>query len=193
MLLLAIVALNLPILRDSLIKSELFSTSLMRAMTVNKCPVCDMDVMGLPITVDHTGITYYLCSQQCQENFLARPKLYIGLHAARRAGKVIIKRRTLFLDKPVEGSKVFQLTNALQHMMGVREVLVNGKAVSITYDLLEVTAEQLERAISDVGETLGSGWSARLKHGWVHYTEENELNNLASDTASCCSKAPKKA
>lgn len=161
-------------------------------MTANKCPVCDMDAKDSTIIAGHTGIEYHFCSRQCRENFLARPTLYVGKQSAMLAGKAIIKRRTFLLDCTVEKAVEQQLINVLQKMMGVGEVQINGREIAVSYNLLEATAEQLERAISDAGAALGSGWAARLKHGWMYYTEENELDNLSSDGGPCCNKPPTK-
>ena len=156
------------------------------------CPVCGMDAGGSDIIGEHLGIEYHCCSAQCRENFLARPTLYVGRQAVSLAGKTVIKRRTFLLEHAVEEDMQYQLTDALQQMMGVRDVRVDGREVSITYDLLEATAEQLEQAISDTGAALGSGWAARLKHGWMEYTEENELDNLAAGEPACCNRPPAK-
>jgi len=151
-----------------------------------------MDAEDSPIHADHIGITYHFCSQQCRENFLDRPKLYVGIHAVRRAGREVVKHRTFLLDHPVEGIQPDQVIHALKQLMGVRDVRVNGREICITYDLLEATAEQLEQAISEVGARLGSGWAARLKHGWMHYSEENELDNLEAGEPACCNRPPAK-
>ncbi len=164
----------------------------MRSMTVNKCPVCGMDAEHSKICADHIGIKYRFCSQQCRENFLARPTLYVGRQAAKLAGKVVIKRRTFLLDHAVGEAMEYQLNDALRQMMGVRDVRVNGREISVTYDLLEDTAEQVEQALADAGAAFGSGWAERLKRGWVHYTEETELDNLAAGDAACCNKPPAK-
>lgn len=156
------------------------------------CPVCGMDAADSMVLVEHLGIEYHFCSRQCRENFIARPQLYLGLQSARRSGREIIKRRRFSLDQAVEGDMQAQLIQSLKQMMGVREVDVNSCDVAIEYDLLEATAEQIERALVDAGADLGSGWPAQLKRGWVQYTEENELDNLTTGDAACCNKPPAK-
>jgi len=161
-------------------------------MTANKCPVCNMDARDSTIIAEHTDIEYHFCSRQCQENFLAHPTLYVGRPSVELAGKTIIKRRTFLLDCTVERTMEQQLIHVLQKMMGVGEVQINGREIAVSYNLLEATAEQLGRVISDTGAVLDSGLAARLKHGWMHYTEENELDNLSSDAGPCCNKPPSK-
>lgn len=75
-------------------------------------------------------------------------------------------------------------------MMGVQDVQVSESKVSVTYDLLEATAVQVEEALEQAGAKLGVGWSERLKRGWVHYTEENELDMLAAADGACCNRSP---
>jgi len=53
-------------------------------------------------------------------------------------------------------------------MMGVRDVKVSETHVSVTYDLLEATAVQVEEALEQAGAKLGAGWSERLKRGSLH-------------------------
>ncbi len=77
-------------------------------------------------------------------------------------------------------------------MMGILDVRITGEKVAVTYDLFEATAEQIERDIEQAGAKLGAGWASRLRRGWVHYTEENELDNLAVSNMACCNTPPAK-
>lgn len=159
-------------------------------MNLKHCPVCGMDASESGFTAEHLGITYRFCSQQCVENFNERPRLYVGKGAQKADGKGIIKRRTLALDRPVPDADKDALEAALLGMMGVKAVEISGKVVSVSYDLLEATADQIGRGIEKAGADLGQGWAARLKRGWVSYTEENELENLAAGDAPCCNRPP---
>jgi len=151
-----------------------------------------MDVPDSGVTTEHLGICYHFCSQQCLENFTVRPKLYLGIKSEKQKGKRVIKKRSFVLDTPVPESGADALKAALSEMMGIRDVRVTGAKVSVTYDLLEATAIQIEQALEKADATLGSGWAGRLKRGWVHYTEENELDSLASTDAACCNKPPQR-
>jgi len=156
------------------------------------CPVCGMDADDSAICAEHLGITYCFCTEQCRENFIARPKLYIGKKMAMSEGRSVIKRRQFKLDQAIAGMRREDLLVALNQLMSVRNVSIEGERISIDYNLLEINAEQIEAVLVKAGASMGSGWSERLKRGWVHYTEENELDNLAADDAACCNKAPSK-
>jgi YHS domain-containing protein/copper chaperone CopZ len=153
-------------------------------------PVCGMEVADSTFSAEHLGITYHFCSQQCLENFTVRPRLYVGKGAQKAEGKAIIKRRTFMLDRPLVDADAGALEAALLRMMGVKEVEISGTKVTVSYDLLEATAAQVGREIEQAGAALGKGWAARLKRGWLQYTEETELENLAVGDEPCCNRPP---
>ncbi len=157
-------------------------------MVQRRCPVCGMETEGSAIHARHAGLVYDFCSSQCRENFVARPSLYIGKQAGQR--KAVIKRRHFVLDRAMNDAQRAHVIQAIERLMGVQHVHIENRRVSIDYNLLEARAEQIERALLEAGATLGSGWSERLKRGWIHYTEENELDHLASSEAACCNKPP---
>jgi hypothetical protein len=70
------------------------------------------------------------------------------------------------------------LRDALATMAGVKKVFAEGDRVEITYDLLLVTAEQIEEKIVEICLCLGDGWLERIRHAFVHYQEECEVGNL---------------
>jgi len=137
-------------------------------------------------------VSYHLCSQQCLQNFDNQPTIYLGIHAEKHKRKCIVKKRTFRLDAPLSETEGASLEAIISTMMGVRRVQISGANIFIVYDLLEVTAEQIEKAIRQAGNKLGTGWRARLKRGWIHYTEETELDNLAAGESACCNKPPAK-
>ena len=153
-----------------------------------------MDAADSALTAGHLGIVYHFCSQQCVENFHARPRLYVGRGAQKTEGKIIVKRRRFTLDRPVPDAGVLEA--ALLGMMGVKEVGISGARVSVSYDLLEATAVQVGREIEKAGAGCrcpGSGAARhpeRFKRGWVQYAEETELENLAAGDAPCCNRPP---
>jgi len=151
-----------------------------------------MDATDSTICAEHSGIVYHFCMPQCRENFLIRPLLYMGNKSAKQAGREIIKRRVFMLDKAIGGMKGEALMMALNQLMSVQNISIEGNRVAIDYNLLEVNANQIEEALTNAGASMGSGWAERLKLGWVHYTEENELDNLAASDSACCNKAPGK-
>jgi len=157
-----------------------------------QCPVCGMDAGASSLCTEHSGIVYHFCMPQCRENFLLRPLLYIGGKSPHRTGREVIKRRTFTLEKAMTGMQAEALMMALNQLMSVQNISIEGNRISIDYNLLEVHAGQIEEALVTAGASMGSGWAERLKRGWVHYTEENELDNLAASDSACCNKAPGK-
>jgi len=69
-------------------------------------------------------------------------------------------------------------------MMGILEVTIDKNIVRITYDLLEVTEEQIEATIVAIGENLTSSWGNKIKRAFIHYLEESELDNLEQQSSS---------
>lgn len=144
-------------------------------------PVCGMPVHRDSFAMDHLGIHYAFCSRQCQERFKASPHLYIGIpgeKAPKQKGVEVIKRRRFQVEQPLTVAEASTLAEALGAMMGVQAIEVAGDTISLTYDLLQATAEQIEAQIGQVGVRLGAGWAERLQRGFVHYVEECEVGNL---------------
>jgi len=143
--------------------------------------VCLMEVESGNFSFDFQGRNFSFCSSQCRDRFERNPHLYIGFAgkpAPKQKGESIIKRRILKLDKPVSENEGTQITNYLQSMMGIKELLIDGHLISITYDLLEVTTQQIENKIEQSGNLLGQGLGTKLKSAFIHYTEETQLDNL---------------
>jgi len=138
--------------------------------------------------LEHHGMFYSFCSEQCRENFRNNPHLYLGV--SKEKGKQLPKRRKFLLNKALSPKQSEKVKASLSALMGIFDVRIDGKVVKVSYDLLQTRATQIEQAISDAGVALGSGLGTRLKRGWVHYTEETELDNLAADDAACCNKPP---
>jgi hypothetical protein len=137
--------------------------------------------------VQYLGIDYAFCSQQCKDRFLANPHLYVGMpgdEAPKHAGMEVIKRRCLHLDTPLSDEAAQEVVEHLLSMMGVSVVDVDGAQVSITYDLLQATAEQIEAALQQVGARLGAGWGERLRRAFVHYLEETEVASLEAHSGA---------
>lgn len=149
--------------------------------TTVKDPVCGMEVDPRQFETVYAGIHFAFCSEQCRQRFVANPHLYIGVpgeKALKQAGAELIKRRRFRLDSPLTGQGAAILADDLGAMMGVKEVQARGYIVTISYDLLQTTAEQLEARMAEVGVKLGEGWAERLRRGFVHYEEECEVGNL---------------
>ncbi|MGA7982563.1 MAG: YHS domain-containing protein [Chromatiaceae bacterium] len=146
-----------------------------------QCPVCHMPVEPNQLILVYHRMHFAFCSEQCRERFQAAPHLYVGVpgqKAPKQEGQEVLKRRCLRLDVAPTAEQGRLITEALGAMMGVRRIAVEGKAVDITYDLLETTEEQIERTLLETGASLGSGWTERLRRALVHYAEDCEASNM---------------
>ncbi len=147
-----------------------------------KDPVCGMEVAPAQFETIYEGLRYAFCSEQCRQRFAANPHLYIGVpgeKAPKQKGVELIKRRRFQLDTPLAAQDAAILAAALSAMMGVKAIEIqDGNTVTITYDLIQATADQLEAKMGEVGAKLGEGWAERLRRGFVHYMEECEAGNL---------------
>lgn len=152
-------------------------------------PVCEMDVLEDSYKTTYMGSQYLFCSQQCLDRFKSNPKLYIGSPgkpSPKQMGKVLIKCRTIKLDRAIPDEIKVQLMLAFEEMMGIKDIEITSNEVRITYDLLEVTAEQIEQSIITTRVNLSDDWISRIKYAFIHYTEETELINLESDSNPHC-------
>ncbi|HQT26083.1 MAG TPA: YHS domain-containing protein [Burkholderiales bacterium] len=147
-------------------------------------PVCGMMVEDGQHATEYLKISHSFCSLQCRERFLANPNLYVGApghRAPKSAGLEVIKQRRLRLAQALLPGQADVLRPALQAMMGVQSVSVEGDFIVIVYDLLQATTEQIGQRLSEIGIQLGIGWPERLKRAFVHYEEECEIGNLEAD------------
>jgi len=146
-----------------------------------KDPVCDMWVAPELNAVNYQGLHFAFCSQQCKERFLANPHLYIGLPgepAPKQSGRKVVKRRRLHLEASLPDADAQQLVERILAMMGVYAIEFEADELTITYDLLQVTTEQIEVVLQQAGAHLGAGWAERLRRAFVHYLEETEVDSL---------------
>ena len=143
--------------------------------------VCGMEVDFDDNQITYQGSSYAFCSKQCQDRFQANPHLYVGIpgqKSPKQEGLSVIKQRRMRLVQPLSSSEATALIDALRSMMGIQSVSVEGDSVTITYDLLQATAEQIEEKLAEVGMQLGEGLAERLRRAFVHYEEECEVGNL---------------
>ena len=151
--------------------------------------VCEMQVEEGTFQVEYLGVSYSFCSRQCLERFQQNPRLYVGMpghKSAKQAGVEVIKQRRLRLAQPLSGSQSETLRDALMGMMGVQSVSIEGKEVTIVYDLLQASVDQLEQKLVETGIALGKGWVERLRRAFVHYEEDCEIDNLEVNPHKCC-------
>jgi YHS domain-containing protein len=146
-----------------------------------KDPVCGTEVPPDDYAVEFRQIPYAFCSRQCQKRFLAHPHLFVGHpghKAPRQEGKQVLKRRSLKLARPLDTAQIDVLVHALESLRGVRQLKASHDRLEIAYDLLEVTAEEIEQRLQETGVRLGDGWADRLRLAFVHYEEELESHGL---------------
>ncbi len=144
-------------------------------------PVCKMNVDSGTLAFNYRGIEYSFCSQQCHERFSSNPQLYIGLPgrpAPKQHDMHVIKRRVLKLNEIIPEDVAVELETALKKMMGIKEVTIDKKIIHLTYDLLEVTSEQIEMTIKATGKKLAADWGEKFKRAFTHYFEETELDTM---------------
>lgn len=142
-----------------------------------------MIVEAHTIEIVYSGILLAFCSIQCHERFIANPHLYIGYAghmAPKQKGVQILKRRHFRLEQPLTLLQRDLLTNDLHSMKGIREVHADDMLIEIemTYDLMVVTAEQIEARLVEIGLKLGNEWPESLRRGFVHFLEEFEVLGL---------------
>lgn len=175
-------------------KSEFNAVSVERVGThmldhrVERCPVCGMKADGGHYATEYQKMYFHFCSEQRRDNFNAHPRLYSG--ALYRAREECLKQRVLHLAEPVDDEVAALLVSYLKEMMGIRKAAVAGDKLSITYDLLQVSAVQVERKLNEAGVQLGDGWLLRLRRAWIYNSEETELGNLAASLGACCNRPP---
>lgn len=155
---------------------------------VYKDPVCGMIVEAHTIEIKYSDFHFAFCSNQCRERFLANPHLYIGYpghKAPKQRGVQVVKRRHFRLEQPLTSLECDFLTNDLRNMVGIHEVHVDGTLIEIamTYDLMVMSAEQIEARLAEIGLKLGEEWSERLRRGFVNFLEEFEV--LGLEEPSC--------
>lgn len=161
----------------------------MPARPLIKDVVCGMMVTPDSYSAHHQGQHFAFCSKQCHDRFVANPHLYVGRPghpAPKQQGLKILKRRRFMLDLAVDTAQAKQLSTALGAMMGIEELRIEENEVSIVYDLLQATAEQIEAALAEAGAPLGEAWPERLRRGVVHYTEDCEIGQLQVGPPSGC-------
>jgi len=147
-----------------------------------------MKVIDSHYRVEYQKMYFHFCSEQCRENFNAHPRLYSV--ASHRKREERLKQRVLHLAEPMDDEVAALLVSYLKEMMGLREIVVDGDKLSISYDLLQVSAVQVERRLNEAGVQLGDGWLLRLRRAWIYSSEETELSNLAAGAGACCNRPP---
>lgn len=147
------------------------------------CPVCGMDATQIDLWRSYRGVRHFFCSQQCVDRFIAHPSLYCGdpKHgmSEKQKGRIEIRRHKIVFSDPLSSDHMANVAEAVRSMMGIKNMNVSRDAFFVTYDLLEVSLEEIEKTIERVLGKIDSPMIDHVKRGWIHYTEECELENLA--------------
>lgn len=59
--------------------------------------------------------------------------------------------------------------------------------VKIEYDLNSMSCQMIESIVMDLGGTLDNSFLVKLKRGFIHDFEKNELDNMRAPALPCCS------
>lgn len=144
-----------------------------------QCPVCGMKVEAPERRIVYLQMQIAFCSAQCEARFLAHPHLYIGYPGApapKQEGRVVLKRRRLHLAQPLSVEGEALVGELLGRLMGVLTVEVHGDSIEIIYNLLQVSLEELERALVETGVRLGGEWVECLRRALIHGSEDVEID-----------------
>lgn len=76
----------------------------------------------------------------------------------------------------------------IKEIKGVKKVKIDKEKgdVFVEYDLSKCMEADIEEAMINAGFVLDSGFMQKLKRGYIHYTEENDRENLHHKPGSCC-------
>ena len=59
--------------------------------------------------------------------------------------------------------------------------------IMVEYDILKCREEEIEKCIIEAGFVLEYSLRERVKRGWLHFTEQNEQDELKhGESAPCC-------
>lgn len=144
-------------------------------------PVCGDAVEQSSYLAEHLGAHFLFCSEQCKERFLSHPGLFVGCpgeKAPRQEGQEIIKQRCMRLAFPLDSGKAEKIQDILQDLLGVKSSAVGSDHIDISYDLLLISAEEIEEKIIACGEELGHRLRDRLERVFIHAEEQNEISSI---------------
>ena len=161
----------------------------MSMLNKSRDPVCQMLVESDLYVIIYMENKYLFCSQQCKDRFLSNPYLYIGKPgkpSPKQRGSVVIKQRVIKLDHVIPDDIQQHITDTLNQMMGIRDITIQQDTIKISYDLLEVTINQIESALEKTGNQLSSSWGDILKRAFINYFEETEIANLENGSDKHC-------
>ena len=101
----------------------------------------------------------------------------------------IIKRRKLHFSTMTDFAQAGHFVELLKKQVGVTDVRFDERdgILEVSYNLQLINLEKIERLLEETGMTWPQTFWARMKRGWIHFTEENELENAQAPSMPCCS------
>lgn len=126
-----------------------------------RCPVCHMTKINRSLLVNYQGIDHYFCSSQCLERFKSHPHLFVGdpQHglSPKQKDQVVLKKRRIRLCKAISDQLKAELETSLQLLMGIERLDFRDQELYVTYDLLQVSLEDIEKTIEQTAIRLREG------------------------------------
>ena len=100
-----------------------------------------------------------------------------------------LKKRTIPVDNISCAGCEQLIQSELVKMDGIQDVRVdhNKGEIHVAYDLLLTDMENIERTIEEMGYSVHDSFLERAKRKYIHFTEENERDNLNTPPRPCCS------
>ena len=71
------------------------------------------------------------------------------------------------------------LEKSLRSLMGIKEIGFDQQVLFVSYDLLQVSLDTIEKVIEDNASQQNGTVLGKIKRSIIHYSEECELGNLA--------------
>ncbi|MEQ9022791.1 MAG: YHS domain-containing protein [Pseudomonadales bacterium] len=147
------------------------------------CPVCHMTITNRSLLLNYKGVDHYFCSSQCLARFKSHPHLFVGdpQHgmSPKQKNKVVQKKRRIRLREAIGDQLKADLKISLKSLMGIEQLDFTDQELYVTYDLLQISLEDIEQTIEQEAGRLREGMVEQVKSGLIHYSEDCELDNLA--------------
>ncbi|MEQ9209655.1 MAG: hypothetical protein RLN96_07405 [Pseudomonadales bacterium] len=97
----------------------------------------------------------------------------------KQKNKVVQKKRRIRLREAIGDQLKADLKISLKSLMGIEQLDFTDQELYVTYDLLQISLEDIEQTIEQEAGRLREGMVEQVKSGLIHYSEDCELDNLA--------------
>jgi len=142
-----------------------------------------MTKINRTLSFSYQGVDHYFCSSQCLQSFKVHPHLFVGdpQHglSPKQNKQVVLKQRRIMLKKTISEDLKAVLEKALRSLMGIQEIGFDQQVLFVSYDLLQVSLDTIEKVIEDNASQQNGTMLGKIKRSIIHYSEECELGNLA--------------